>query len=75
MIESDLTSTTSSGTAIQLGNTDGRLQGCQIDSEFYQDGMQVRSMCQIDKLCTSYALTLESLMELFFVFLVYAMFG
>ena len=72
MIESDLTSTTSSGTAIQLGNTDGRLQGCQIDSEFYQDGMQVRSMCQIDKLST---LTLESLMELFFVFLVYAMFG
>jgi len=41
MIESDLTSTTSSGTAIQLGNTDGSVQGCQIDSEFYQDGMQV----------------------------------
>ena len=50
MIESDLTSTTSSGTAIQLGNTDGSLQGCQIDSEFYQDGMQVRVMCQINKL-------------------------
>ena len=42
MIESDLTTTTSSGTAIQLGNTDGSLQGCQIDSEFYLDGMQVR---------------------------------
>ena len=50
MIESDLTSTTSSGTAIQLGNTDGSVQGCQIDSEFYQDGMQVRVMCQINKL-------------------------
>ena len=49
MIESDLTSTTSSGTAIQLGNTDGSLQGCQIDSEFYQDGMQVRSMYMANK--------------------------
>ena len=58
MIESDLTSTTSSGTAIQLGNTDGSMQGCQIDSEFYLDGMQVRSFCQIDKLR---ALTLASL--------------
>ena len=61
MIESDLTSTTSSGTAIQLGNTDGRLQGCQIDSEFYQDGMQVRSIRQINKLST------------FFEFIVYEM--
>ena len=71
MIESDLTSTTSSGTAIQLGNTDGRLQGCQIDSEFYQDGMQVRSMDIANKLI-QHILALELLME---IFIDYAMFG
>jgi hypothetical protein len=71
MIESDLTSTTSSGTAIQLGNTDGSLQGCQIDSEFYQDGMQVRSMDMANKLI-QHILALELLME---IFIDYAMFG
>ena len=68
MIESDLTSTTSSGTAIQLGNTDGSLQGCQIDSEFYQDGMQVRSIWQIDKLST---LALDFLLEFFMDYAVF----
>ena len=71
MIESDLTSTTSSGTAIQLGNTDGSMQGCQIDSEFYLDGMQVRSKYMANKLI-KHILALEFSME---IFIDNAMFG